>query len=104
MLPLAAFTPRPFLSLVRDFRALGSLDRARFAVLAGQPVGHDLPAPPDDLLRHSRVAWVLAEPGHRAAAAYTVVRVGLALVEGAVLTAVLTLPVALRPRRGEPVG
>ena len=39
VLPLAAFTPRPFLSLVRDFRALGSLDRARFAVLAGQPVG-----------------------------------------------------------------
>ena len=45
-LPLAVFTPRPFLSLVRGLGSLAGLDRARFDVLARRHVGQPLPAPP----------------------------------------------------------
>lgn len=47
-LPLAVFTPRPFLSLVRGLGSLAGLDRARFDVLARRHVGQPLPAPPTE--------------------------------------------------------
>ena len=48
-LPLAVFTPRPFLSLVRGLGSLAGLDRARFDVLARRHVGQPLHAPPTEL-------------------------------------------------------
>lgn len=73
-LPLAVFTPRPFLSLVRDLGSLAGLDRARFDVLARRHVGQPLARPADGVDAHDRVRWVLAEPRHRALGGYTVAR------------------------------
>lgn len=42
-LPLAVFTPRPFLSLVRGLGSLAGLDRARFDVLARRHVASRCP-------------------------------------------------------------
>lgn len=91
-LPLAVFTPWPFLAITRNFAALTALDRARFHVLQRRQVGQELPSPPADLSRHARVPWVLAEPRHQAAAGYAVVRLGLAGLQLAVLTLVFTVP------------
>lgn len=94
-LPFAVFSPRPFLSLTRDLRALASLDRARFDVLARRAAGQDLLAPPTELAAHERVRWVLADPRHQALGGYTIVRLGLAALQATVVTLVVTLPLIL---------
>lgn len=92
-LPLAVFTPWPFLAITRNFASLPALDRARFQVLQRRQVGHELSPPPAELSRHDRVTWVLAEPRYQAAAGYAIVRLGLAGLQLAALTIVFTVPI-----------
>ena len=92
---LARPLPVAFLLAARGFGALIALDRARFAVLQGRAVGHDL-TPPDAALRpRERARAVLEDPELSRASGYAIIRLALSALELAVLTIVFTQPLLI---------